>query len=143
MSEPVAVPIEPKPFVADVRVKSASDEKTILGENLDMAGYRATHDSPFVADYFGLRDLYKTNPDIASQIDSVSEYLISQTEGESIIYAVKAILDQLAGELNMNDEDTGLYKLKKVKQLIKMKEKVKLLDMMKQQALDDIEEEVA
>lgn len=139
MSEPVATPVVIKDSPIEQRVRSATDEGEILDEGLDLSGYRGTHDSPFAADYFGLRDLYKTNPEISEQIDMVTEFLVNKTEGVGLVYAAKDILDQITGELNVNDNDSGIYKLKQALKLISAKAKLENIDRMKAQALADIE----
>jgi hypothetical protein len=119
--------------------ESAHSESTILDEGLDLAGYKGTHGSPYVADYFSVRDLYKTNPEIQGIVDQITGEMIAQTEGESLAFVVKDLLDQLSGELNLKDNDSGIYKLKKVHKLLSLQIKLKSLDEMKQKALQDIE----
>ncbi|RLI55067.1 MAG: hypothetical protein DRP09_10935 [Candidatus Thorarchaeota archaeon] len=142
MSEPVATPNTEPELIVDVKEKSATDEGAILDEGLDIAGYRATHDSPFAADYFGLKHMYKTNPEIAQQVDTVTEYLIKETEGESIVFAAKSLLDQISDEMNLQDKDTGLYRIKKVLGMINAKQKMKALETLRGAVLEDIEKMV-
>lgn len=138
MNEPVAVPAEPK--VEQPREnRSAVDEGQILDEGLDIASYRGTHDSPFVADYFGIGDYYKTNPEISEKVDFITEHLIRKTEGQSLIYVAKQILDQYGEEMNLDPKDTGLYRIKRVIEMIKARDRVDMLEGLKQQAIHDIE----
>ncbi len=138
MNEPVSVPNEPTAPI-EQRVKSAQDEGQILDEGLDLSGYRGTHDSPFVADYLGIRDLYKTNNEISQQVDQITQHVIDKTEGQSIVYVVKEMLDQYKDEMNLKEDDSGIYKLKKLLQLIKAREKLSQLEAMRSMAITDIE----
>jgi hypothetical protein len=106
---------------------------------LDLAGYRGTHDAPFVADYFGIRDFYKTNPEIQAQVDEITEDLIEQTKGESLVFAAKDILDTLTSELNINENDTGLFKIRKALELMRAKRKLRTIDLMRAKVAQDIE----
>jgi len=137
MSEPVAVPVQDKPI--EKREITPEIEGEILDDGLDLSGYRGTHGSPFVADFLGLRDLYKTNEEIKQNIDGITKHMIGKTEGQSIVYAVKDILKQYTDELNLKDNDSGIFKLKKITQLIQAKEKVHMLEKMRAQAISDIE----
>lgn len=138
MSEPVAVPLQ---VSNDPSVKrpERQTEGQMLDDGLDLSGYRGTHDSPYVADYLGLRDLYKTSPDIASQVDKLTEHLINKTPNMSMVFVVKQLLDEMSQEMNLKDNDAGLYKLKKIHKLIEMKTRLSSLDELRQQVLNDIE----
>lgn len=138
MSEPVAVPVQ---VSNDPSVKrpERQTEGQMLDDGLDLSGYRGTHDSPYVADYLGLRDLYKTSPDIASQVDKLTEHLINKTPNMSMVFVVKQLLDEMSQEMNLKDNDAGLYKLKKIHKLIEMKTRLSSLDELRQQVLNDIE----
>lgn len=138
MSEPVAVPLQ---VSNDPSVKrpERQTEGQMLDDGLDLSGYRGTHDSPYVADYLGLRDLYKTSPDIAAQVDKLTEHLINKTPNMSMVFVVKQLLDEMSQEMNLKDNDAGLYKLKKIHKLIEMKTRLSSLDELRQQVLNDIE----
>ena len=138
MSEPVAVPVQ---VSNDPSVKrpERQTEGQMLDDGLDLSGYRGTHDSPYVADYLGLRDLYKTSPDIAAQVDKLTEHLINKTPNMSMVFVVKQLLDEMSQEMNLKDNDAGLYKLKKIHKLIEMKTRLSSLDELRQQVLNDIE----
>lgn len=110
-----------------------------MDEGLDISGYRGTHDSPFVADYFNIGDYYKTNPEIAQQVDFVTEHIINKSQGQSLVYVAKQILDQYGEEMNLEAKDTGLYRIKRIIQMIKARDKVDMLENLKQQAIKDIE----
>ena len=136
MNDPVASPIEPT--IIEQRVSSAVEEGQILDEGLDLDGYINTHGSPYVADYFGLRDLYKTNEEINEQVEVVTKYVRDKTEN-GVVYASKALLDEMSGGLNLQDKDSGIYKLKRVVDLIRAKSQLEVLDVMRKKALADIE----
>lgn len=140
MSEPVAVPVEPIEEVATKRVRS--DKEEMISEGLDLAGYRRTNDSPYVADYLEIADYYKTNPEIASIVDSITEFIISETDGESLVFAAKDILDQFSDELNLDPSDTGIYRAKKIKGLIDARQKLRMLDKLRAKVERDIEDSV-
>ena len=139
MSEPAApVQVSNEP---SVKGPERQTEGQMLDDGLDLSGYRGTHDSPYVADYLGLRDLYKTSPDIASQVDKLTEHLINKTPNMSMVFVVKQLLDEMSQEMNLKDNDAGLYKLKKIHKLIEMKTRLSSLDELRQQVLNDIEKE--
>jgi len=139
MNEPVSVPAKEQAQSTSKPDRSAVDEGTILDEGLDLSGYLGTHGKPFVADYFGIGDLYKTNPEIAGMVDNVTENIIGQTEGMNLVYVAKSILDELGQEVNLKDNDAGLYKLKQVLKIMSLKSQAKQLDLMKKKVLDDID----
>ena len=141
MDQPVSVPVTPVEN-REVKQDRAHNESQILDEGLDIAGYRRTHDSPYVADYFGLRDFYKTNPDIAQQVDEITEDIIEQTQGESLVYAAKQILDQVRDEMNLSDDDTGLFRIKKALELLRARRKLRYIDSMRAKAVSDIENQM-
>lgn len=138
MSEPVAVPNIPSTEAPKQRSEVQTDSQ-IVDDGLDLSGYRGTHDSPFVADYLDIRELYKTNQDIAGQVDSLTKYLIEKTPDTSMVFVVKQLLDEMSQEMNLKENDAGLYKLKKIHKLIEMKTRLNNLDELRQQVLSDIE----
>jgi len=138
MSEPVAVPNIPSTEAPKQRAEAQTDSQ-IVDDGLDLSGYRGTHDSPFVADYLDIRELYKTNQDIAGQVDSLTKYLIEKTPDTSMVFVVKQLLDEMSQEMNLKENDAGLYKLKKIHKLIDMKTRLNNLDELRQQVLSDIE----
>lgn len=111
----------------------------VTDEGLDLSGYRGTHQSPYVADYLGLSDLYKSNTEISEQVDKLTGYLIEKTPDTSMVFVVKQILDEMSQEMNLKENDAGLYKLKKIHKLIEMKTRLNNLDELRQQVLSDIE----
>jgi predicted transcriptional regulator with HTH domain len=139
MNEPVSVPSVEKAQTNSTPKTSAVDEGQILDEGLDLSGYIGTHGKPFVADYFGIGDLYNTNPEIAEMVDGVTENIMSQTEGMNLVYVAKSILDELGQEVNLKENDAGLYKLKQTIKIMGMKQQAKQLDLMKKKVLDDID----
>lgn len=138
MNEPVAVPVQPSTDQPKSRPTPQS-EGQMTDEGLDLSGYRGTHDSPYVADYLGLRDLYKTNQEVASQVDSLTKHLIDKTPNMSMVFVVKQLLDEMSQEMNLKDNDAGLYKLKKIHRLIEMKTRLNNLEELRQQVINDIE----
>lgn len=137
MNEPVAVPVIPS-TESKTRPEKQTDSQ-IVDDGLDLSGYRGTHDSPYVADYLNIRELYKTNQDIAGQVDSLTKYLIEKTPDTSMVFVVKQLLDEMSQEMNLKENDAGLYKLKKIHKLIEMKTRLNNLDELRQQVISDIE----
>jgi hypothetical protein len=76
-------------------------------------------------------------------VDDVTKYLIGETKGESIVFSVQDILNKLSSELNLNDKDTGLYRIKQVKNLVDARHKLKMLELMQDKVRRDIERSVA
>lgn len=138
MSEPVAVPVSPTQEVQKSPVVKQT-ETQMIDDGLDLSSYRGTHESPYVADYLGIRDLYKTSPEIAGQVDKLTEHLIGKTKDMSMVFVVKQILDEMSQEMNLKENDAGVYKLKKIHKLIEMKTRLNNLDELRQQVLSDIE----
>ena len=108
-------------------------------EGLDLSAYRGTHQTPYVADYLGMGELYKTNPEITEQVDKLTGYLIEKTPETSMVFVVKQLLDEMSQEMNLKDNDAGQYKLKKIHKLIEMKTRLSNLDQLREQVLNDIE----
>lgn len=111
----------------------------VTDEGLDLSSYRGTHQSPYVADYLGLSELYKSNPEISGEVDKLTGYLIDKTPNTSMVYVVKQLLDEMSQEMNLKENDAGLYKLKKIHKLIEMKTRLNNLDELRQQVINDIE----
>jgi hypothetical protein len=143
MNEPVAVPVS-KLEIEDLLPSNRVREKeyTIQDEGLDLSSYRGTHGVPFVADYFGIRNLYKTNDEIKTKVNEITEHLINETDGQSIVYAVKYLLDEMGEEMNLKGDDAGIYKLKKILNFIRLKNKLSAIDNMKAKVLQTIENDV-
>ena len=143
MNDPVSTPVPVTALENAMETnkpkRSAKEEGVILDEGLDLSGYRGTHGKPFVADYFGVSELYDTNNEIAAMVDQVTENIIAQTEGMNLVYVAKSMLDELGQELNLKDNDAGLYKLKQTLKVMGMKNEARQLDLMRKKVLDDID----
>lgn len=142
MTEAVAVPVLKVEEPQVPRVKSATNEAQVIDEGLDLSGYVGTHGKPFVADYFNVADLYKTNSDVKEMVDGITQHLIDKSPGESLVYVVKDMLDKYVAEMNLKDNDAGLYRLKRVKKIIDLKAQLAQLEAMKDKVARDIDAEV-
>lgn len=138
MSEPVAVPVQQQEPVAEEPIIK-QPEMQIVDENVDLVVYHKTHGIPFVADFFGLHDLYNNDKEIKASVDEVTEYIQNKTKKTGVVFLAKEMLNELSQEMNLKDNDAGIYKMKKVKQLIKMKGRLASLDHLRRKVLEDID----
>lgn len=139
MNEPVATPIVQPEQSAEKKARPVSPSESIINDGLDLATYRNTHGRPYVADYFDIGDLYKTNKEVTQLVDDITTHLIDKTDGESIVYVVEQLLKEYGQSMNVKDNDAGLYKLKRVHKYIELKTKEANLKQMQEQVLADIE----
>lgn len=138
MTEAVAVPIVELPPVLQEALEMPDPGKVEVDEGFDIDSYRGTHQTPYVADYFGVKDMYGANEDATHMVDTITNHLRSKTEGDTTVYIVKQILDGYADEMNLDDKDAGYYRLKKAFQLIEARTKLERINQQRQQAIDDI-----
>lgn len=122
-----------------IATEAPQTQDQMTDEGLDLSAYRGTHQTPYVAEYLGMNELYKTNPEITDQIDKLTGYLIDKTPDTSMVFVVKQILDEMSQKMNLKDNDAGLYKLKKIHKLIEMENRLNSLDELRKQVLNDIE----
>lgn len=140
-NEPVAVPVEPTDVGHrqghEARVKQP--EEMIVDSGMDHSSYEGTYGSPLVADYLGLRDLYKTDPtgSIKDMVKDLTQHLYDVTE-QPMVFAMEDALERMEQELNLKKEDAGLYKLKKLHNLMTAKQRIQELERARAQAIDDI-----
>jgi len=142
MSEPVAVPVQPaEPATREAKVRSTQTSDQILDEGFDHESFVGTYGVPFVADYFGIKDLYKTDPtgSVVSMVDEVTDFLLSEAQDQPLVFVLKTMVDQMEQELNLKPTDAGFYKLKQLHRLTTLKQKLAQVEDLKQVALDDIE----
>lgn len=123
----------------EIATEAPQTQDQMTDEGLDLSAYRGTHQTPYVAEYLGMNELYKTNPEITEQIDKLTGYLIDKTPDTSMVFVVKQILDEMSQKMNLKDNDAGLYKLKKIHKLIEMENRLNSLDELRKQVLNDIE----
>jgi hypothetical protein len=124
MFEPVAVPVS-----TEISQESISERPSgvVSGKYLDDStqnhlSYKASNGVPFIIDYLGIRDFYETNPEITQMARELHEGMVSDDNGISIA-ETKQILDIWMQELNLQANDAGIYKLKKLHTLQAIKNK--------------------
>lgn len=139
MSDPVAVPINTTLEQTPKFGASKSENSQMLDEGLDHESYIGTYGSPFIADYLGIRDLYKSDPtgSVKSMVDQVTSYAFDEVE-QPMIFAMKDLFTRMEQELNLHNSDAGLYRLKQIHKLMTAKQRIKSLEAAQQQAIEDI-----
>lgn len=139
-SEPVAVPIQEQE-TTQVKAKDRQPSGEVLDEGLDHSSYIGTYGSPFLADYLGIRDLYKTDPtgSVVSMVDEITDQLLTDSDGQPLIFVLKDMISRMEQEMNLKPNDAGLYRLNKIYRFMMIKGRLNKEQLLRQQVLDDIE----
>jgi len=134
MSEPVAVPVEE--VQETTRVHEDHKEVYLDDSTQNHLSYKATNGVPYIIDYFGVNDFYKTNETVTQMARELHEILVKE-DSETTIAQTKETLDSLLQELNLKSNDAPFYKLKKALFLAKIKARQADLESKKLQVLAD------
>ena len=137
--EPVATPIKEVETTQE-KSRNIQPDSEVLDEGLDHSSYLGTYGSPFLADYLGIRDLYKSDPtgSVVSMVDEVTDHLLDESDGQPLVFVLKDMINRMEQEMNLKDNDAGLYRLKKIHKMMTIKKNLANIEKMKRQALDDI-----
>ena len=132
MSEPVAVPVVETSEVKE----SYNPQPTSMtaDENSNHLSYKATHGVPYIIDYLGIKEFYEVSEPITALSRQLHTLLVSDDNNETI-EETKLKLDQLSEELNLKDDDSGIYKLKKLLALATARQRLVELETKQAQAL--------
>ena len=138
MSEPVAVPVSTESLgEAIVSTRPTGDGESYLDDSTqNHLTYKATNKVPYLIDYFGLKDFYNTSPQITEMAKEL-HLLVVQDDSDTSINETKEVLDLLSQELNLQDNDAPLYKLRKALFLAKTKDRIAQIEKQKMRMLAD------
>jgi hypothetical protein len=135
MSEPVAVPIIPSNEPVPKRVRVDSPSSSVV-ESHSLESYSSTYNKPYPMDYFGLSDTDGSS----SNVESITKHLSEMTDGS--IEMVKGVLDEIGSKLNLQENDSGIFKLNKILAFLGIKSIQNKESEMSEQALRDIQKDV-
>lgn len=138
MGDIVATPIVIDTTPVKARNRPDKEDLSIEVEGLDLASYRGSYGKPYVVDYFGIDDLYNVNEDISAMADDITEHLIDKSDGAPLVYIAKSMLNRMSQEMNLQETDAPLFKLKKVSKYIKILKTQELLNKQKELIMADI-----
>ena len=141
MSEPVAVPVSTEALseaVSNSPQVSTNDSELVLDDSTqNHLSYKATNKVPYVIDYFGVRDFYETSPQITEMAKEL-HLLLVDNDNETPIADTKNTLDLLSQELNLQDNDAPVYKLRKALFLAKTKDRIAQIEKKKMHMLANL-----
>lgn len=142
MFDPVAVPITVSPESMSEALSSTTDappEGMVMDDStMNHLTYKATNKVPYVIDYFGLKDFYGTNEDITGMAKELHEFVVDN-ETETQIHETKMKLDLLAQELNLQENDAPMYKLRKMLDMARIKGRMAKNEAFNLQMLADVQ----
>ena len=136
MNEPVALPLAPSTQVLKAD-KVYKPEEVSLDDGISTESYLQTHGVPFVADYFGVGDLYKTNEQVKNLTDDLQAKFLSKIDGDRTVYILKSMIEDLGKEFNDNARDAGYFRLKNMAHFYETRETLQSLKRMRLKALED------
>jgi len=138
MSEPVAQPSENQSLVSKSVMSSVSQETGMNVDDLMLnhLSYKASNGQPYIIDYFGINEFYENNKEVTAMARELHELLVNQ-DSETLVAQTKDALDFLTQELNLKDNDAGVYKLKQALTLARIRQRQNELEGKKLQALAD------
>ena len=140
MSDIVAKPIQEVVEQSDKTTRSGGETAGFIQDNLQLnhLSYTATSGVPFIIDYLGLREYYKVNDEVTSMAKELHELLVDN-DNDILVEQTKKDLDFLQDEMNLSENDAGVYKLQKLLYLAQIREKQRQLESKKLSVLANIE----
>ena len=140
MSDIVAKPIQNVVEQAEKTTRSSGETAGFIQDNLQLnhLSYTATSGVPFIIDYLGLREYYKVNDEVTSMARELHELLVDN-DNDILVEQTKKDLDFLQDEMNLSENDAGVYKLQKLLYLAQIREKQRQLESKKLSVLANIE----
>lgn len=141
MSKPaaVAIPITPSSLNEAVsRLPQSDKSEVVIGDDLmNHLTYKATNGVPYIVDYFGVNEFYETNPTVTQMARELHELFVDD-DSENQIHEMKDILDSLSQELNLQENDAPIYKLRKMLEMAKIKDRIATNDQNRNRMLADL-----
>lgn len=136
MIEPIATPVAQTTQIAKADREFKPDEMS-LDDGISTETYAQTHGVAFLADYFGVGDLYKTNEQVKNLVDDLQAKFLSKIDGDRTIYILKSMVEDLGKEFNDNPRDAGYFRLKNMSHFYDTRETMQQLKKMRSKALED------
>ncbi len=137
MPESVATPVEKtSPEESKSLVKTVEPGFVKDNLQLDHLSYTATAGQPFVIDYFKLGDYYQINPEITAMAKQLHTLLVDD-DNNTLVDETRQELDYMTDQMNLSDEDAGVFKLMKVLKMAQIKQKQLDLERKKLSVLAD------
>lgn len=138
MSDVVSKPITAEPTQKMLNPKPV--ESGFIQENLQLnhLSYTATTQRPFIIDYFDLKDYYPINEAVTAMAKQLHELLVKD-ENNTLVEETKQELDYMIDQMNLDANDAGVYKLKKVLTLAQIRDKQRQLEQKKLSVLENME----
>lgn len=138
MSEPVASPTVLSEALSSMPQVDVQPDGQILDDTtMNHLSYKATNKVPYIIDYFGLRDFYNSN-EMVTEMAKELHLLFVQNDSETQIGQTKEMLDAMSQELNLQDSDAPIYRLRKMLELAKIKDRISQNEDAKLRMLADI-----
>lgn len=140
MSDIVAKPVQDVVEEASETTRSSGADSGFVQDNLqlDHLSYTATSGVPFIIDYLGLKEYYKVNDEVTSMARELHELLVDN-DNDTLVEQTKKDLDFLQDEMNLSDDDAGVYKLQKLLYLAQIRERQRQLESKKLSVLANIQ----
>ena len=138
MNEPVATPISVEALSEAVASTPQSDVSEMMMDDSTMnhLSYKATNKVPYVVNYLGLSEFFNTNPEITAMARELHMLLVDN-DSEVQVHQTKSEMDALAQELNLQDNDAPVYKLRKMLEMAKIKARLAQKERFNLQVLAD------
>jgi TPP-dependent indolepyruvate ferredoxin oxidoreductase alpha subunit len=108
---------------------------------LDHLSYTATRKVPFVIDYFKINEYYPVNSEITSMAKQLHEILVTD-DNNTLVEETKKELDYLIDQMNLSENDAGVYKLGKVLKMVQIRARQRELESKKLSVLANQEKMV-
>lgn len=141
MSDPVATPVVEREVSPEVEVTPI--DSGFIQDNLQLnhLSYVATKGIPFIIDYLGLEEYYGANEEVTAMARELHELLVDD-DTNVLVEQTKRELDFLSSEMNLNEKDAGVYRLKKLLTMAQIRDKQRQLEQNKLLVLANIEKEL-
>ena len=117
----------------------SGDQDIVMSDDtMNHLTYKATNGVPYLIDYLGLKDMYEVNPMVTEMARELHTLFVTD-DSETQIHETKMELDSLSQELNLNENDAPIYKLRKLLNLAKIRERLNKNERMRLQMVADSE----
>ena len=117
----------------------SGDQDIVMSDDtMNHLTYKATNGVPYLIDYLGLKDMYEVNPMVTEMARELHTLFVTD-DSETQIHETKMELDSLSQELNLNENDAPIYKLRKLLNLAKIRDRLNKNERMRLQMVADSE----
>ena len=137
--EPVSVQVESNE-AGEAQVSSNPQMDGIYqgDDSLSHLSFEATNRVPFVVKYLGLEEYYPFNEEVTQTAKELHKLLV-EDDNMTLVGETKQDLEYLEAELNLSEDDAGVYKLKKLLMLAQIRDRQKQLESKKLSVLAQME----